>query len=187
MVSRSIRPLQRVVPTPSGNGRRESRFETSSFPAEFCGQLVNGAYASGGDQDCDMHGCVKNDSGSCSGGCPCKRNQRPSVTSAQRMTVWLFRKSTTLGSSGAGRGCSTMAVATTASQRSLNAIASAEFRGRWAAYARLRPFIHATLIGLPAAKADGFSPISLRSATRSSSSSSATPVVQLQKPILART
>ena len=45
-----------------------------------------------------------------------------------------------------------MAVATTASQRSLNAIASAELCRRWVAYARLRPFIHATLIGLPAAR-----------------------------------
>jgi hypothetical protein len=54
------------------------------------------------------------------------------------------------------------------------------------ANARLRPFIQATRIGLPAVKADGFSPISLKSASRSSSSSSDTPVVQLQKPILAR-
>src|SRR5882757_5425229 len=53
-------------------------------------------------------------------------------------------------------------------------------------YARLRPFIQATLMGLPALKAEGFSPIRLKSARRSSSSSSDTPVVQLQKPILAR-
>src|ERR1700681_1071904 len=53
-------------------------------------------------------------------------------------------------------------------------------------YARLRPFIQATLMGFPALKAEGFSPIRLKSARRSSSPSSDTPVVQLQKPILAR-
>ena len=52
--------------------------------------------------------------------------------------------------------------------------------------ARLRPFIQPTVTGAPSAYARHCQPIRLMSPTRSISSSSTMPVVQLQNPTLAR-
>ena len=113
----------------------------------------------------------------------------PSVTSAQCRIVLLLRNSITLGSIAAGRSWSTTAVATMASQWSLKATASADV-GACTARRRHRPGCGPSSMrprsGGPAPSTEGLSPIRLKSLRRSSSSSSETPVVQLQKPILAR-
>src|SRR5258708_28818358 len=60
------------------------------------------------------------------------RAYNPSVTSAQRSTALPLRDSITAGSTTAGCSCPVTAVATIASQRSLNATDSADLPGRLA-------------------------------------------------------
>jgi hypothetical protein len=118
-----------------------------------------------------------------------RRSYSPRVSSAQRITVSPLRNPSTMDSSFLRRFWPVMAVATITSHRSLKAIVRADLvrqRELESKYGRLRPFIQRTAIGCPGASAVLCPPNKSKSATRSSSGSSATPVVQLQKPILAR-